>query len=80
MKEDDDLLARRLEELGEAPLPDALGTRTLVRATAWLEGTDEPADAWWSVLGRAAVPALLLSAAAVFAADTCGKILQAFGG
>jgi hypothetical protein len=80
MKYDDDLLARKLEELGETPLPDALATATLVRAAVWLEQSDEPSDAWWSVLRRAAVPALLVSAAAVFAADTCGKILQAFGG
>jgi hypothetical protein len=76
----DDLLARRLEELGDPALPDAIGTRTLVRAAAWLEQSDGPRDAWWSVVGHAAVPALLVSAAAVFAADAYGKILQAFGG
>jgi hypothetical protein len=80
MRHADDPLARRLEELGDPALPDALATTTLVRAAAWLEQPDEPNDAWWSVLARVAVPALLVSAAAVFAADTCGKILRVFGG
>ena len=75
---DDDLLARRLAELGDPALPEALGTRTLARATAWLEPPGEPA--WRVVKGRVAVPALLLSAAAVFAADTCAMIVRVFGG
>jgi hypothetical protein len=72
---DDDLVTRRLAELGAPALPEALRTRTLALATAWLEPPNELA--WW---GRAAVPALLVSAAAVFAADTCAMILRVFGG
>ena len=75
---DDDLLARRLDELGDPALPEALGTRTLARATAWLEPPREVA--WWVVMGRAAVPALLVSAAAVLAVDTCALIWRVFGG
>jgi hypothetical protein len=75
---DDDLLTRSLAELGDPALPEALGTRTLARATAWLEPPSEAA--WRVVMGRLAVPALLVSATVVFAADTCAMILRVFGG
>jgi hypothetical protein len=72
---DDDPIARSLEELDDHALPEALGKRTLARATAWL-GPRGDLTGW----DRAAVPALLVSAAAVFLADVCAVILRVFGG
>ncbi len=79
MTDQDDALIRRIAELGPDPLPDRVAARTLARAEAWLE-PEGPDPGWRVALGRFAVPVLLLSAAAVFAADTCARIWRLFGG
>ncbi len=79
MTQPDHGITRSIEELDEDPLPDRVAARTLARAEAWLE-REAPKATWRVVLGRFAVPLLLLSAAAVFVADTCGTISRLFGG
>ncbi len=79
MTDQDDWLTLCIEELLEDPLPDRVAERTLSRATGWLEPAG-PQAGWRMALGRFAVPFLLLSAAAVFAADTYGTISRLFGG
>jgi hypothetical protein len=76
---DGDLLVSRLEELAEPNLPEALRARTLARAEAWLE-TEKRTPQQAPIFARAAVPALLFSAAAVLALDVWVKIRHVFGG
>ncbi len=79
MSDQDDWLVRSVEELGECRLPEELARRTLLRAEAWLE-PEGRGESWGAILERAAIPALLLSAAAIFALDAWVKLVTVFGG
>jgi hypothetical protein len=65
------------------PLPDALASRALARARAHLPEPERRAGARAPLSGIAlpqfVVPALLASAAAVFAVDACLRIARLFG-
>jgi len=64
------------------PLPEALSARTWARARAHFEAVQRiPASPFFAEIPVPSrlVPALLASAAAVFAIDTCMHLMRLFG-
>jgi hypothetical protein len=81
MTNEDDALAEALATIPAPPLSAASRARTLARARRHLVAMPETtAPLRWQRLSAQAVSAALLSADAVFVADTCLRMKQIWGG